>query len=408
MTAGTDLCETSRGDASTPERKLRITFVIKCMSAPGGGAERVLSMITRGLLERGHEISLITFDSEDSSSFYELDPRLNWERIPIGQADGRTSFAVAVKRTIALRKFLQEQSPDVAVAFMSPSIVLMSAALMGTRIPFVASEHIVPAYYTSRPLEYSLLKLMSRRAHSVTVLSETIRATYSKSLRQRMEVIGNPIEIEGAHSNTERAQRAKQKTIISVGRLEPQKDQKTLIDAFAHIAADFPEWNVSIFGEGSLRPDLEAQIKKLQLQDRVHLMGVHRQLAPHYNAANLFVLPSRYESFGLVTAEAMAHGLATVGFADCPGTNELIVHGETGLLAGAEKPTSIPDRTQVLAKAMAELMASSDLRDRYGANGRDRVRQFELSPIIAKWERLLFNAVGAPTQLNTKSEEVTH
>src|SRR5690606_11954559 len=122
----------------------------------------------------------------------------------------------------------------------------------------------------------------------------------------------------------------------------------TLIDAFADIYDKYPEWDLKIIGEGPLRPTLEEQIRRLGLEDRVSLPGATQSIGSEYRNADLFVLPSRYESFGLATAEAMGYGLAAIGFADCPGTNELIQDGINGKLA----PST--DRTTSLANTMAK------------------------------------------------------
>lgn len=102
------------------------------------------------------------------------------------------------------------------------------------------------------------------------------------------------------------------------------------------------------------------------------------------------MLPSRYESFGLVTAEAMAHGLPVIGFADCPGTNELIESGVNGVLVSG------PGRIDGLAKAMAQLMASPEDRRRLGNAGRT-AKTADLGSVVAAWEAMLSSACSART-----------
>src|SRR5690606_20679924 len=84
--------------------------------------------------------------------------------------------------------------------------------------------------------------------------------------------------------------------------------------------------------------------------------------------------------------EAMATGVPSIGFADCPGTNELIVHGSNGLLADAA------DRIEGLASALRRLMGSAEERARMGAQARDDARSFEPAQVYDQWERTLREA----------------
>jgi glycosyltransferase involved in cell wall biosynthesis len=102
-----------------------------------------------------------------------------------------------------------------------------------------------------------------------------------------------------------------------------------------------------------------------------------------YAAAQLLVTPSRYESFGLVTGEAMSAGLPVIGFADCPGTNELIENGKNGLLVQAD------DRVEGLAAALRRLMSSAELRVKLGAAGPGSVERFQPDAIVGRWKALL-------------------
>jgi glycosyltransferase involved in cell wall biosynthesis len=199
----------------------------------------------------------------------------------------------------------------------------------------------------------------------------------------------NPIMVDAPLA----AQR-KGRLLLNVGRLDPQKDQATLILAFARLALRFPDWNLRILGEGRLRAELEALISENGLTHRVALPGMTRDILAAYAEADVFVLSSAYESFGLVTLEAMAQQLPVVGFADCPGTNELVVNGETGLLVRAGV-----DRSAALADGMARLMEDETLRQRMGEAGLAHVtRLVAADHAVDHWEALLGGIAGKETQ----------
>ena len=149
------------------------------------------------------------------------------------------------------------------------------------------------------------------------------------------------------------------KLLLSVGRLDPQKDHSTLIDAFSQVAECQPDWDLKIVGEGPLRRPLERQIARLGLETRVSLPGTVRDISTEYRNAQLFVLPSRYESFSLSTAEALAHGLPVIGFSDCPAIGQLVKSSENGVLV---KPDG--KRAESLAAALGSVMQDPELRRR--------------------------------------------
>jgi glycosyltransferase involved in cell wall biosynthesis len=117
---------------------------------------------------------------------------------------------------------------------------------------------------------------------------------------------------------------------------------------------------------------------------------VTQAIHEEYRLAEAFVIPSRYEAFGLVTAEAMSHGLPVVGFADCPGTNELIDHARTGLLVMPGK-----DRIRSLAIVLSDLLGDPTLRRRLGEAGRQAIDdRFSPKYIGDLWESLLRSVSG--------------
>ena len=225
-----------------------------------------------------------------------------------------------------------------------------------------------------------MLFLLSRFwIKKITVLSSSIIESYSPVLRPKMCAIPNPVHPAETLSDPA-GKDAKRKIILNVGRLTDQKDQETLIRAFARLADDEPDWDLRIVGEGELRNRLEEVVRELNLQERVCLPGITSEIEQEYQAAHIFALPSVYESFGLATAEAMAHGLPTIGFSSCPGTNELIVQGKSGLLVEGET------RVDAFAHGLKQLMADEKLRVDLGREGLKTVEQFHPDAIAQIWE----------------------
>ncbi len=365
---------------------MKILFAIKALDGISGGAERVLADISAGLCDKGHDLSILTFDPEGGTAFYPL--HKNAERIclGIGNTQEKSTLSESIKRIIALRRIVKQERPDVVVAFMHSMFIPMSISLIGTGIPIVASEHIVPTHYKKKWKEFFLLIVSSFFVRKITVLSERIKKTYPTIIQKKMIPISNPVSFpQNTVSNKDNKKR---KVILNVGRLDPQKNQKLLINAFAQLAHKNLDWDLIIIGEGILRAPLEKQINDLSLNDRIFLPGTTRDISSKYNAADIFALPSSYESFGLATAEAMAHGLPAIGFADCEGTNELIDHGKTGLLISGA------DKVSALKTGLQTLMSDQNLREQYGAQAQKSVQKFSLEGVILEWEELLLTSLN--------------
>jgi glycosyltransferase involved in cell wall biosynthesis len=358
---------------------VRLVFAIKALSTLGGGAERVFAEVVNGLNERGHEIAVLTFEPSDAGSFYSINKSI--QRLRLGR--GAVSKAQQLLLLPNARSAIAAFAPDVVVGFMPSCYVPLGAALSLSGIPFIASEHNVPARYARS--RWRWLSILAASAYSArfTAVSEQMRAAYPAVVRRKMSVLPNPVSV-AADGRADVRGTGPARHMIAVGRLHEQKDHLTLIRAFARLAHDFPIWQLRILGDGSEREVLAAEIDRLRLDERVLLVGTVRDIGAEYRSAQLYVVPSRYESLGLATVEALAYGLPAVGFADCPGTNELIVPGRNGVLVAPGA-----DRVVALADALRPLMADTDLRLSLTTGSAPIPEGNQIASVLDRWEELL-------------------
>ena len=372
---------------------MNIVFAIKALGNQGGGAERVLVEVGSGLARRGHTITVISSDSEGQASYYPLDEAVRRVNLGIGNLAGKSSLSDVVRRMLRFRRAVARIRPDVVVAFMHSTYIPAGISLIGTGVPMIASEHISPDHYRSRPFERALLQLTPLIASKITVVTNQILISFGWWLGRHMTVAPNPVSVAGKRTPVDdRVDPARPRVLLSVGRLAPQKNQRCLIAAFAKSSRDFPSWKLRIVGEGELRGELEAQVVDMGLADKVELPGAVSDVSQEYARADLFVLPSTYESFGLATAEALMHGLPAVGFADCPGTNRLIRHNNNGILVDGS------NRIEALTAALSSLMANpQELKRLASASTEWLESQFGIETVLDSWEKLI-QEVARPSQ----------
>lgn len=173
------------------------------------------------------------------------------------------------------------------------------------------------------------------------------------------------------------------KRIISIGRYDYDKGNDLLLQAWAIIEKQMPEWTLDIYGNGNIAP-YQNQITELGVDpQRCHLYGPVTDVKKEYLSSSVFVLPSRFEGFGLVIIESMACGVPVVSF-DCEnGPRSIITDGEDGFLIP-------PFDINLLAKKIMLLMNDHELRCAMGVNAQKAASQYEMDKIGLQW-RLLFD-----------------
>jgi glycosyltransferase involved in cell wall biosynthesis len=366
---------------------MKLLFAIKGLHQASGGAERVICDVSSYLADHcGHSVSLLTFDLPGAAPFYPISRAV--KLIPLGIGDIRTSTSLRVlfKRIPALRRIISLQAPDVVVAFMHSMFVPMAFALAGTGIPLVASEHIVMSHYRSRQLQFALFAAAVPFIRSITVLSDSIARQYPRWIRRKMVTVTNPIS-PIFQKEIKSSQQKDPRRILAIGRFSERKNHSTLLAAFASLGKEFPGWSLRILGDGVLRPILQSEVKRLGLQDRVSLPGTVTDIAQEMSDASFFALASKYESFGLVFAEAMACGKASVAFSDCQGVSDVIDDGETGLLVKGADPV------KAMADGLRCLMINEEQRSNMGKLAKERVfLRFSIDQVCDRWEAVLHDA----------------
>lgn len=259
-----------------------------------------------------------------------------------------------------------------------PALHLFAARFAPAPVVVVAREH---DNFTERSAALrNGLRDQSDGLHAVSVLSQGDLRDYGQLLGARgVHVFHQPNALQPLAGELAPV---RDKVAVAAGRLKPQKGFDLLIPAFAPVAARHPDWALHIYGDGTMRPQLQRQIDELGLTQCVRLLPTTRDLGVHMGRAAMFVLSSRYEGFGRVIVEALSKGLPVVSF-DCPrGPADILTHGQDGLLV---PPEDVP----ALSRAMLDLVEDAQLRDRLGAAGPATAARYDIRAIGARWQQEL-------------------
>ncbi len=363
---------------------MKIIIVIHSLSS--GGAERVTSNLANYWAEKGWDISIVTITGCESD-FYQLHPAIH--RIALSMDMDSPNLFESIKnnyfRIKALRNVLKQQRPDVALAMMSTSNILLALASRELNIPVLGSERVYPPMAPlGRIWEWLRRSSYAHLDIVIALTGESAGWLKKRTNVKKVIVIPNmvvyPIAAHEPKISSEMLN-GHCLSLIAVGRLATQKGFDRLLRAFSELAAQFPNWHLTILGEGDSRDDLEALRFKLNLEKRVSLPGVVGNLGEWYESADLFVMTSLFEGFPNTLAEAMAYGLPVVSV-DCDtGPRDIIRHQIDGLLVPQNNHAALVD-------ALATLMRDESLRDQYAARAIEIRDRLSLDKVAGKWEEL--------------------
>ena len=177
---------------------------------------------------------------------------------------------------------------------------------------------------------------------------------------------------------------SKEKEIIYVGRIEyNQKRTDRVVDIWRELEPMYPDWKLTIVGDGDDRDDLHKRIHDYGLK-RVTITGFVNPMN-HYRRASILLLTSDYEGFGLVIAEAMSQGVVPVVYNSFESAKDLITDGYNGVLVN--KPFAVP----TFIKAMQALMDKMDYWNTLSQNGKSVSKNFSVHNVVKKWYQLMEN-----------------
>lgn len=334
-----------------------------------GGLERVLSVKASYLADNlGYDICIVSLNEKTKEPFYKFSSKIAFRSIDV------------IKRKsqyfLGMRRIVKEFAPEVISVCDDGLKGFFVPLWIGGKAKIIYERHVSKDMVThgkspnlKQKISLLLMNTGSRLYDRFIVLTNDNKQQWRA---KNVEVIPNPLPFY-----PDSVSKLDNKRIISVGKVSVQKGYERLSEAWKLIKHKYPDWSIDIYGSVSDNSKLPEIIKEASIQINNPVKNIQNE----YQTSSIYVLPSRFEGFGMVLIEAMACGVPCVAF-DCRcGPRDIIKDGEDGFLV------ENGDIKQ-FAKQLSVLIEDEQLRKQMGRNARHNIQRYDVSIIAKKWDEL--------------------
>jgi glycosyltransferase involved in cell wall biosynthesis len=360
---------------------MKILLIVSSLT--GGGAERVCASWANGLADCGHEVSILT-DLQRGISY---PVRKCVHIIQVRQALGPNRVIRRLQRllfvTRQIHSLCEQNKYDavIDVLFAHWLELKLGTYLIGYKLCTVMTDHNVcklPEYLTM-PISTQLKKFVwSRLFDCYTVLTKVDLAVVEQKGVSNAKVLYNPVFLLPSAESIP----CKRKVVLSMGRLDVWhcKGFDLLIKAWNEVAPRHSDWSLKIVGNG--RDETISMLRSLsQCPNSIEFLP-YQNPKNLYEEAAIYVLPSRYEGWGLVMVEAMSQGCATVACNFGGRQAEAIEDGVNGILCETDNPNAIAQKINLLIE-------NEDLRHRIQYTATESLAQFSEKNVAKRLESII-------------------
>lgn len=365
---------------------MRIALVTSYFPPHPGGQEFHVLELAQGLVEMGHDVTVVTSNVDRDDGPEPSDYRVVW--LP-------STRIASDAFTFGVGKALREAKPDVVHIHAPLCIIATQASMWARNTPLVATYH--GDYYKSSLFANALrllrnhlqLPYVLRNAGTINALSENDRrlmTDYGVD-PDKIKIIYPGVDLAKFQVDQE-AWRPNGKRILYVGRVVYEKGVKELITSFGALCQQEEDVELVIAGDGDALEDMRALARRSGLEDRVTFLGwlPHDEIIEQYGQAMVVVLPSFSEGMPYAVLEAMAAGRPVIA-SNVSGIKDVVDHQESGLLYDVSDPDG-------LREAMLRLVTDPEMCNRLGKRARERChasfgRQRWLEDTVRVYESVL-------------------
>jgi glycosyltransferase involved in cell wall biosynthesis len=349
------------------------------------GLERVLSIKASYLSDKlDYQVHILTLNSGSQTMFYEFSNKIIFHNI---DASGNPLQYIK-QYTNGIRNIIQEVQPavisvcdDGLKAFFLPKINPINCAIIYERhVSKVIEMGINPTFFhkIKVAIKFQLMNFLAKSFDSFVVLTHDNQQEWKLP---NLVVISNPLSFAPNQTAVLEA-----KKVIAVGRQNYQKGFDLLLQSWALVQIQHPDWELEIYGKFDPKIGLQEQANTLKISESVHFFEPVQNIQEKYLQSSIYALSSRYEGFGMVLIEAMACGVPCVSY-DCPcGPRDIIQDGQDGFLVEN-------GNIQSFATKIAILIEDQNLRKTMGHTAKQNVKRYLPETIMEQWD-LLFKKLA--------------
>lgn len=339
-----------------------------------GGAEKVVCDLADQMSALGHEVKIAYLTGEVLVRPKEI----NVDILPLSLNNLYGLYSASKK----YKKLIKDFQPDVVHAHMVHANIFARINRIGCAIPkLICTAHNSNEGGQLRMLAYKYTNFLSDLNTNVSQeasKSFILKGAFNKN---NLITVYNGIDLN-KFTFFNKDKNSNELSFLSVGRFNEQKDYPNLLRAIAtfHESLKQKKCMLSIAGDGELRPQIEELIEHLGLKNKVTLLGRRDDIPQLMQEVDFFILPSAYEGFGLVVAEAMACGTFVIA-TNSGGVAEVM--GDTGILVP-------PQDSKALAEAIKQAVSKTPLEiQENNLKARQRVEAlFSLERSVQNWLKL--------------------
>jgi glycosyltransferase involved in cell wall biosynthesis len=383
------------------DQRMYIAMVTETYPPEVNGVARTVALMVQGLRRRGHEIQLVrprqgAQDRPLVEPDYEelLRPGFRIPRYP--------QLRMGLPSKGALQRAWSEEAPDVVhIATEGPLGGSALAAARALGIPVATDFHTNFDAYSGHygagwfaGLVRAHLRRFHNRAGCTMVPTDELAAQLARHGFRRLRVVGRGVD-SAVFSPAKRSAELRRSwgagedipVALCVSRFAPEKNFPLVLEAYRAMRAARPETRLVLVGDGPMAAELKralaGEMRGIVVAGRL----VNGELSAHYASADIFLFPSTTETFGNVTMEAMASGLAVVA-CDYAAARQHIVHGRSGLLVPVDDRAGFIEQAAALARDLPRARS-------LGREARAAAEPLGWDRVVADFETVLLETAGA-------------
>lgn len=365
---------------------MRILLIITGLGL--GGAERQVIDLADAFVLRGHDVLIVALTGAVTVQPLSF-------KVQIQLLNMRKTIVGFVSTYMQLRNVILTFHPDVVHSHMVHANLISRLLRLSVCIPkLICTAHSVNEGGKLRMWAYRLTDSLADLSTNVSADAVAAFVAHCAVAPGRMISVSNGIDtarfvldrFAGEVVRNQMNVVPEVKIILAVGRLTKAKDYPNLLNAYRILDNSVVRTQLWIVGDGELRPELQDLVNMLSLNDNVRFLGMRHDVPNLMSAADVFVLPSAWEGFGLVVAEAMACERVVVA-TDCGGVREVL--GDIGYLVKPRDSKALSEALQTALQLPAVQCAT------LGNAARQRViDKYSLDAAVAKWLQIYEGQLG--------------